>query len=326
MRETEGTAHPRVRSVSFFILLFPLSFLSVPAFAGSPAGASGAQFLEIEPGARPAGMGYAFAAVADDPNAVYYNPAGLGNLKHIEATGMEDQYFQGVNYDFAALAVPISRLAKDSNANYGVAAASIYNLTVGGIPQRGTTETLSPEGTFSSQDYAYAMSYAYALGDSGLSLGGTVKIVQSDLDGYNASGEAFDAGALYRKDKLSLAAGVRDLGPGYGFAGQTDPLPRTWFLGAAYVILPGWTAAVEGDFPRDADPSYSFGTEYSYAFTKKISGSLRGGYASQNVDGGGYAGATVGGGLGYGGVRFDFAFVPFGDLGNEYQYSLTMRF
>ncbi len=298
----------------------------VKTFAASPAGTSGAQFLEIEPGARPAGMGYAFAAVAGDVNSVYYNPAGLAGLDHVEATGMEDQYFQGVNYDFAALAAPLSHLGKDESANYGVADASIYNLSVGGLEQRGTAETLSPTGTFSSQDYAYALSYAYELGKSGLSLGATGKIVQSDLDGYNASGEAFDLGTLYRKAKLSLAAGVRDLGPGYGFAGQQDPMPRTWFLGAAYVILPGWTSAFEGDFPRDADPSYSFGTEYSYAFTEKISGALRAGYASQNTDAGGFAGATVGGGLGYDGVHFDFAFVPFGDLGNEYEYSLTARF
>jgi len=295
------------------------------AFAASPRGTSGAQFLEIEPGARPAGMGYAFSAIGDDANSVYYNPAGLASLKHIEATGMEDQYFQGVNYDFATVAVPLARFSKNTDANYGVAAVSLYNLSVGGIQQRGLVETTSPQGTFTSQDYAYALSYAYDLG-KGLSLGASGKIIQSDLDGYNASGEAFDAGALYRKDKLSLAAGVRSLGPGYGFAGQADPLPRTWFLGTAYVILPGWTGAFEGDFPRDADPAYSFGTEYSYQFTQKISGALRAGYASQNTDAGGFSGVTVGGGLGYGGVRFDFAFVPFGDLGNEYQYSLTAKF
>ncbi|MHB2027043.1 MAG: PorV/PorQ family protein [Elusimicrobiota bacterium] len=295
------------------------------SFAASPVGTSGAQFLEIEPGARPAGMGYAFSAIGDDPNAVYYNPAGLASLKRVEATGMEDQYFQGVNYDFATVAVPLARFSKDSDANYGVASASLYNLSVGGLQQRGPVETVSPQGTFSSQDYAYALSYAYDLG-KGLSLGATGKIIQSDLDGYNASGEAFDVGALYRKDKLSLATGVRNLGPGYGFAGQADPLPRTWFLGAAYIILPGWTGAFEGDFPRDADPAYSFGTEYAYQFTQKISGALRAGYASQNTDAGGFSGATVGGGLGYGNVRFDFAFVPFGDLGNEYQYSLTVKF
>jgi len=315
-----------VRTASLAAAALFGALLGAPdAFAAPAAGTSGAQFLEIEPGARPAGMGYAFSAIGGDANAVYYNPAGLASLKHVEATGMEDQYFQGVNYDFASVAVPISRFMKDSTADYGVLAASLYNLSVGGIQQRGLVETVSPQGTFSSQDYAYALSYAYNLG-KGLSLGASGKIIQSDLDGYNASGEAFDAGALYRKDKLSLALGVRDLGPGYGFAGQADPLPRTWFLGAAYVILPGWTGAFEGDFPRDADPAYSFGTEYAYSFTKKISGALRAGYASQNTDAGGFSGATVGGGLGYDGVRFDFAFVPFGDLGNEYQYSLTAKF
>ncbi|RKZ33533.1 hypothetical protein DRQ33_04100 [bacterium] len=35
-------------------------------------------FLTIGPGARAAGMGEAFVAVADDPTATYWNPAGLG--------------------------------------------------------------------------------------------------------------------------------------------------------------------------------------------------------------------------------------------------------
>lgn len=33
-------------------------------------------------GARPAGFGGAFVAVADDPNAAWYNPAGLADLRH----------------------------------------------------------------------------------------------------------------------------------------------------------------------------------------------------------------------------------------------------
>ncbi|MGB9561317.1 MAG: hypothetical protein ACPL6C_00745, partial [bacterium] len=34
-------------------------------------------FLMIQPGARAAGMGSAFAAISDDPTATYWNPAGL---------------------------------------------------------------------------------------------------------------------------------------------------------------------------------------------------------------------------------------------------------
>jgi len=39
----------------------------------------GVLFLLIGPGARATGMGEAFVAVADDPTATYWNPAGLGN-------------------------------------------------------------------------------------------------------------------------------------------------------------------------------------------------------------------------------------------------------
>ena len=113
------------RTTLLWATLLCAPFGAGKAFAASPVGTSGAQFLEIEPGARPAGMGYAFSAIGNDPNAVYYNPAGLASLKRVEATGMEDQYFQGVNYDFATVAVPLARLSKNSDANYGVAAASL---------------------------------------------------------------------------------------------------------------------------------------------------------------------------------------------------------
>ncbi|MCJ7813427.1 hypothetical protein MUP95_08970, partial [bacterium] len=37
-------------------------------------------FLMISPGARAAGMGEAFVALADDATAAYWNPAGLAQL------------------------------------------------------------------------------------------------------------------------------------------------------------------------------------------------------------------------------------------------------
>jgi hypothetical protein len=46
-------------------------------------------------GARPLGMGGAFCTIADDSNAVYYNPAGLIQVFQPEVSGMGAAIFNG---------------------------------------------------------------------------------------------------------------------------------------------------------------------------------------------------------------------------------------
>ena len=305
--------------------------LAAPAsafFSPADRGTSGAQFLEIAPGARSAGMGEAFSGVADSVEAVYYNPAGLGNIRRVEAEGTGDQYFQGMTYDFAALAVPmLSWIDTRKPANYyGVLGVAIYNLSISGIPIQGTTESATPTGTFTSEDLAYAMSYAYAVPDTGLSLGLTGKYVTSNLDGYNASGVAADAGALYTGERLSLGAGFRNMGTSYGFNGQGDPMPFLAYAGAGYYFKQGWLGSVEFDAPRDNVMGLAFGTEYRHTFVGKLSGAIRAGYNTLESSAGGFSGTSFGGGIGYGNFNFDFAFVPFGELGNTYRYGLTVKF
>jgi long-chain fatty acid transport protein len=71
------TSRGRVKSRAALVAL-ALSFLAAaPAF---PAG-----FSIFAQGAKASGMGLAFTAVADDPSAVFYNPAGLGWQKHFSA-------------------------------------------------------------------------------------------------------------------------------------------------------------------------------------------------------------------------------------------------
>ncbi|MHB2025851.1 MAG: PorV/PorQ family protein [Elusimicrobiota bacterium] len=320
------TASPKT-SVLILALLAPCGAGPAWSLGAAQQGTSGAQFLEIEPGARPSGMAGAFGGVADDVNAVYYNPAGLATLTQVQAEGMEDQYFQDANYDFGALAVPLLSWTKSSQEKnaYGVLGVAVSNLSVGNIAGYNAGE--NPTGNFNSQDFSYALSYGYQIPDTGLSLGATGKYITSNIDGYGAASYAADMGALYQFERrFSIGLGTRNLGPKYGFAGQGDPLPQEWYWGAGYKILPNWLASTEIDFPRDNGVSYAVGTEYVCAFTKKLGASLRAGYAERNTGAGGFSGATFGTGLEYGNFGFDFAFVPFGDLGDTYQYSLTTKF
>ncbi|HEX4046443.1 MAG TPA: PorV/PorQ family protein [Elusimicrobiota bacterium] len=319
----------RTRTLLAAALLTAASAGPAAALGAGSKGTSGAQFLEIAPGARPAAMGGAFAGIADDVHSVYYNPAGLANLQRVEITGMDDQYFQGVDYDFAALAVPLLSFEKNTieeKNSLGVLGFGVYNLSLGDIPTQGNTETAAPTGTFASQDVAYALSYAYALRGSDLALGATAKYVTSTLDGYNASAFAADAGALYRHDQWSLGAGLRNLGTRYGFAGQSDPLPMLAYAGGGFQLTSRWLLSAEVDAPRDNNLVFAAGTEYVHPFTSRLSGALRGGYNTAATDAGGFSGASFGGGLTYGNFGFDYAFIPFGDLGNTSRYSLVVKF
>ena len=64
-------------------------------------------------GARPAAMAGAFVGVADDGNALYWNPAGMAFLNHHEITSMHcDLFGLGISNDYLAYTYPLtSRLA-----------------------------------------------------------------------------------------------------------------------------------------------------------------------------------------------------------------------
>jgi long-subunit fatty acid transport protein len=60
-----------------------------PAFAVASEDPVGtAAVFDIGMGARALGMGGAFVAVADDANAIYYNPAGLANVEGHKVTSL----------------------------------------------------------------------------------------------------------------------------------------------------------------------------------------------------------------------------------------------
>lgn len=95
---------------SRIIMLLAVMFIIVASGAAYAISEGGAIFLLIRPGARPSGMGSAFAAISDDATATYFNPAGLAFL-------MPDvvQYFQ--EDDIKDWAVLVSNL-QDKDAFY----------------------------------------------------------------------------------------------------------------------------------------------------------------------------------------------------------------
>ena len=58
-------------------------------------------------GARPMALGETFVAIADDINAIYWNPAGLPALNHLGVNSMHSNLFQsGVGLNYLSFAIP----------------------------------------------------------------------------------------------------------------------------------------------------------------------------------------------------------------------------
>ncbi len=306
-----------------------LAALLAPSAALAAPGETGAAFLLIAPGARPAALGGAFAGAADDAHAAWYNPAGLGFLEKAEVAAGRESRFEGLRYDYAVVAAPLlafTDAAKRRNAA-GVAAVSVYSLSASGFERRGVVETDAPSGTFGATDRAYAASYGYAPGgERGIAFGATLKSVSLALDTARGSAFSADLGFLYKGERWSAGGGGRNLTGSIGLGSTKDPLPRVFYAGAAYQAGRELRLTADASKPRDAGLGLAAGAEWTRAFTKDVAGSLRGGVDLSRRDLGALATASLGGGLRWGAVEASVAWRPGGVLGDAFSWSLAARF
>jgi hypothetical protein len=292
-------------------------------------------------------MGEAFTGTADDVNTIYYNTAGLAVLKKNEFVAMRAQMFQDINYNFFAFAHPAE--------SWGTFAIGLNNLNVNDIEKR-SGDTDSPDSTFDSNDSAYTLAYAKKISifglppadedeEGGLHLGAAAKFIRQTLSDSQSNSVAGDVGVLYRylDHPLSIGAAVQNLGMSPKFHDVSDPLPLTFKLGTSYWLgtgskffgvtgaenqKTGWLIAVDGHFPRDDDPSMRAGSELVFGWTENLRTAVRGGYQSdrQRQISDRFSGITAGAGITYKFFSFDFSWTPFGDLGNNFRYSVRLRF
>src|SRR5262245_64716799 len=91
------------------VALFATSAHAQGSLGGQRAGTSSATFLRIGVGARAVGMGETFVAVANDPSAIFWNPAGLASLQRRELAISHVQWPADIAYDHLTLTIPSRR-------------------------------------------------------------------------------------------------------------------------------------------------------------------------------------------------------------------------
>ena len=173
------------------------------------------EFLNIGVGARAHGMSGSVIASTTDITAAYWNPAALAGIEsNYQASAMHASWFGGIaNYDYLGFG---AKLGNWQNPSYG--SVSLIRMGIDNIPN--TINLIGPDGTidydnvteFSAADYALLASYAMNFGIDGLSAGTSAKIIYRSIGKFGrAWGVGFDLGAIYKKEKFTLAAMVRDI-------------------------------------------------------------------------------------------------------------------
>jgi hypothetical protein len=305
------------RGWGILLVILMMCSLIGTAFASSKVGTSGAQFLKVGVGGRATAMGGVYTGVADDVSAIYWNPGGLGELKSKEVIYTYNKWFQDITHHFVGGAVPTS---------FGTFGLGVTMLGMDDLEKR-TADVETAEGTFKAQDMAIAIAYGKAINES-LSLGGSVKMLSSKIDDESASGVAVDLGALMKTGVSGLNVGfaVTNLGGKYKFIDEGDPLPMMIKLGAGYKILNDTlTLAADVIYPNDNDMLLGAGVEYALKFGEGGALALRTGYKT-GVDTGGLSGLGAGIGITYEMFGFDFAWTPYGGLGDAMRGSLSLKF
>ena len=129
-----------------FILLVLLSSVSV---YGQGQGGTEDNMSILGYGARALGLGKAFTALADDPTAVYWNPAGLEDIYQQQATFFHVSLWEGTSLDYLGYVYPTIDIG-----SFGI---GIGRIGVGDIPQTNSGEEVL--GTFSNAEYQFYLGF-----------------------------------------------------------------------------------------------------------------------------------------------------------------------
>ncbi len=301
------------------IFIIALTPYAVVASIPDEIGTQDAAFLKIDSATRPVAMGGAFVGLANDVNAVFWNPAGLTKTEKKELSTMYNSWIAGIHSGSIAYSQPLS-----SNA---AIALSIQGLWTD-IEER-IEDTEKPDGTFGVYSYAAGLSGSYALVPKVLSLGGTLKFINQEFDIDSSTGVAADIGGLINLGNLGVGFTVQNLKLQMS---NDASLPMLMRFGASYYFAKDAVFAGEYSKLGAAEASYHIGVEkwFRSIFALRIGYNIS---AGDNPN----KGLSAGFGLKAYGTKpledvdfqLDYAYVPapdWGSMGDTHRVSMMVRF
>jgi len=263
----------------------------------------GGSFIDDGIAARPAGLGGAYTAIADDGNAAWWNPSGLGLLdkkKSLSFTYVPDMY----KLTTGSMTRMLVTYAQGDTGGYGGVGGSISYLSINigsdfsGDPEKTWTE-LVVEGSWGMEieQYFGLVKYKYPK----ISIGANLKYMSATTDltlngaEMGASGYGADLGLLIAvKNNFNIGIMAKNILSQITWKGGTnEQTPYSINGGFFYGITPDFLVSAEvktsqSDSGTPRIEAYCGGGEFIIRFPKSFSvqnAALRAGVSVDPNDG-----------------------------------------
>ncbi|TXI67066.1 type IX secretion system protein PorQ [Flavobacterium sp. UBA6195] len=187
-------------------LVFLLSLLLSATTFSQIGGKSVYQFLNLVQSPRQAALGGKTVTVVDyDVNQAFYNPATINEKMSNRLSANYGSYYGEVSYGTAAYAYTYDQHLQTFHAG-------ISYINYGTFEGRDELGNLTSD--FTGSEAALSLGYAYNLPWTDMFVGANVKLISSTLESYNSWGAAVDLGFLYVDvdNDINYGLTVRNLG------------------------------------------------------------------------------------------------------------------
>jgi len=192
------------------IVLFFLISLNISA-------QSAFEFLKLDTSPRAAALAGSFVANNDDPNVIFYNPAGIYSLENKPASFSYVSHLLDINSASVSYSQEVEEL--------GRFAAGIQYINYGDFTE--ADQFGNRTGEFGAGDLAVLVGYANQL-DENFNYGANVKFIYSGIASQSSTGLAVDLGLqyLFPEDGWTIGFAALNLGSQLSsYFDKTETLP-----------------------------------------------------------------------------------------------------
>ena len=320
---------------------------------GQIGGQSVYQFLNLVTSPRQAALGGKIITIYDnDVNQANFNPATINSEMDNHLAVNYGSYFGEVTYGTASYAYTFDRHLQTFQA--GINYVNYGNF-------QGTDESGNLTSDFTGSEMALSFGYSFMIPDIPVHFGTNAKLISSTLESYNSFGGAVDLGALFidERNDVNWALVVRNIGTQFtSYSGTKEKLPLEVLIGVSQEVenvpirwhltlenLQQWNIAfsnparavgsIDGgstpekvSFFNNALRHVIIGVELfpKKSFNIRLGYNFRRGEELRVLEQRNFSGISVGFGLKFNNLKFNYSYSRYTLAGNTSLFGLTINF